>query len=452
MRLIPTLKILAYVFLCLCGTAYGSEPPRVATFRADVTPPLGQPLIWVTPASEVESPLWAKGVILEHRGERSVLCAIDWCGLSNSTYALWRRKLAAASGASESRIFIHSVHQHSAPYIDGSAYRLLHSSPEPPLMMTEEVIEALADRVAKAVKEAARRLEPFDRVGTGEAQVEGVASARRIITGGGSLVTRFSSGGKDPALAALPEGDVDTILKTITVARGEKALARLHYYASHPQTFCCDGRISGDFVSAARETLEQKEGVFQVYFTGAAGDVTAGKYNDGSQQARELLTARLVEGMEAAVNKTRWGPAGSVQWRAAPVRLPARTDAKYAASAARARMANEANSGQERYRAAIAVAFAERQVPLEISFLQLGAARVLNLPGEPMLEFQRYAQGLLPGEFVAVAGYGDLSPGYLCTDRAFEEGGYEPSASNAGPGTELRVKQTIRELLGNQTP
>jgi hypothetical protein len=48
---------------------------------------------------------------------------------------------------------------------------------------------------------------------------------------------------------------------------------------------------------------------------------------------------------------------------------------------------------------------------------------------------------------VAVAGYGDIQPGYLCTDQAFQEGGYEPSASNAGPGTEARVKAAIRALL-----
>jgi len=41
-----------------------------------------------------------------------------------------------------------------------------------------------------------------------------------------------------------------------------------------------------------------------------------------------------------------------------------------------------------------------------------------------------------------------MSPGYLCTDRAFVEGGYEPGASNAGPGTEVRVKEAIRKLLG----
>ena len=66
-----------------------------------------------------------------------------------------------------------------------------------------------------------------------------------------------------------------------------------------------------------------------------------------------------------------------------------------------------------------------------------------------MLEFQRYAHVKHPDEFIVIAGYGDMSPGYLCTDRAFAEGGYEPSASNAGPGTEARVKEAIRKLLGH---
>jgi hypothetical protein len=72
----------------------------------------------------------------------------------------------------------------------------------------------------------------------------------------------------------------------------------------------------------------------------------------------------------------------------------------------------------------------------------LGGLRIVHLPGEPMLEFQRHA-----GDAI-VAGYGDISPGYLCTDKAFEEGGYEPSASSAGPGTEAAVKQAISAVFG----
>ena len=82
--------------------------PRVGTFRADVTPPPGEPLIWITPVVKVEDPLWAKGIVLEEGGRRYLLCAMDWCGISNSTLALLRSRLARAAGTEVSRVALHS--------------------------------------------------------------------------------------------------------------------------------------------------------------------------------------------------------------------------------------------------------------------------------------------------------------------------------------------------------
>jgi hypothetical protein len=283
----------AYAY-CLVGTG-AAAAQRIATFRCDVTPlASGQPLIWVEPVTAVLSPLSAKGVVIENGGRRYVLCALDWCGVCGSTYELFRKKLAAATGAHRSQVFLHNVHQHTAPYIDGDAYALMRKAGNPPLLASDGFLDDVSNRLAQSAKEATARLQPFDRIGTGEGRVERVASARRVFVEGGKLVTRYSGGGKDPKIAALPEGDIDTILKTITFANGEKPIARLHYYATHPQTFCCDGRVSSDFVGAAREAFEREEGVFQVYFTGCSGDVTVGKYNDGSGAAREGLAERLL--------------------------------------------------------------------------------------------------------------------------------------------------------------
>ena len=47
--------------------------------------------------------------------------------------------------------------------------------------------------------------------------------------------------------------------------------------------------------------------MLQIYFTGCAGDVTAGKYNDGSRAARNELTERLLAGMKAASRRDRSG-------------------------------------------------------------------------------------------------------------------------------------------------
>ena len=56
---------------------------------------------------------------------------------------------------------------------------------------------------------------------------------------------------------------------------------------------------------------------------------------------------------------------------------------------------------------------------------------VLHLPGEPFIEYQLKAQQLRKDVFVCVAGYGDGGPGYIPTDQAYLEGGYEPTVALA---------------------
>jgi hypothetical protein len=423
-----------FVFPLSCGVA--AAAPRVAAFRADATPAMGEPNIWITPVTKVDDPLWAKGIVLERGRERYVLCAIDWCGIGGSIHWQFRERIARAAGADPSRVAVHVLHQHTAPYVDGDAYAVLAGLKHPLLRMSSGYLEDLTNRVAAAVRDAAARLEPFDRVGLGEARVERVASARRILIDG-KVLTRYSTSGSDPKMAALPEGEIDPMVRTVTLARGSRPLVRLHYYATHPQTFCCDGRVSADFVGDAREALESAEKIPEIYFTGASGDVTVGKYNDGSPQARRGLAQRLRAGLEASVASTEFHPAAVLRWTSTNLRLPAKPAPELAA-------VQKETTG---YRAALGVAFANRKQPLAVNLLEIGPAAILHVPGEPMLEFQKYARSRRPGRFVAFAGYGEMSPGYLCTDEAHAQGGYEPSASNSAPGAEAALKKAIDTLL-----
>ena len=78
----------------MAAPALSSRPLRAAAFRADATPPLGEPLIWVTPAKEVLDPLWAKGIVLDDGQQRIVLCAVDWCGIGGATHLHFRTRIA----------------------------------------------------------------------------------------------------------------------------------------------------------------------------------------------------------------------------------------------------------------------------------------------------------------------------------------------------------------------
>jgi len=422
--------------------------PRLATFRCDVTPPPGgHPLIWVTPVSSVEDPLLAKGIVLDDGTRRYVLCAIDWCGLCNLSHRLFVEKIARAAETDPDFVAVHCVHQHTAPYTDGDAQKLLDQEQDPPKYVDFEFLEAVTDRLAAAVGASLGRLDPFDRIGTGQARVERVASTRRIPIEGGKVRSRMSSC-TDPKLRAMTEGHIDPMLKTVTFARGETPLVRMHYYATHPQSFYGDGRACSDVPGFARQRLEKKEGVFQIYFTGCGGDVAMGKYNDRTRRARDELTERLLVGMEAAVAATRLVPVEKLQWRTAPLRLPLRTDAGYTVEDNRAVMKDATADAVARVRAASRVAFAGRiERPISCSVLKIGGVHLLHLPGECMVDFQFFAQQARPDGFVAVAAYGDLAPGYICTERSFSEGGYEPTASRAGRKSEAALKAVISQLL-----
>lgn len=428
----------------LCGIAAAADL-RVAPFHVDATPPLGAPLIWVTPAARVADPLLAKGLLLQSDGKRLVLCAVDWCGLAGSSHRLLRDRMAAAAGPGAT-VTLHTVHQHTAPYVYGDASRLLAELSATPLAYPDSALEDLAARLGEAVRKAAGALQKVDSIGFGQAEVRQVASARRL-TLNGKLATRWSTSGTDRAMAEAPEGDIDRVLRTITFRHKGKTIARLHYYATHPQTFCCEGTVSADIAGRAREAIEKEDGAVQVYFTGAAGNVTVGKYNDGSEARREELARRLQAGMRASIDATRFEAVRTVQWRSVPLSLPVRAESDPVLAHYRATLADPKAPVQDRYRAADAVAFAARREPLDLTALILNRATVLHLPGEPLLEFQRYAQQTASGQFIALAGYGDIGPGYLCPDRVFEEGGYEPSSSNAAPGTEAALKAAIRAAL-----
>lgn len=436
------------------GQPVSKTPLHVAAFSVDATPPLGEPLVWAQPAVKVERPLLAKGVVVADGDGRYVLCSIDWCLVGDDSELAFRRALAAGARTTPERVSFHSIHQHAAPWADEAAHRLLAAAPSPKPHLSDAFLGSLHARLQAAAAQAVSRLEPFDRIGTGRADVDRVASYRRIRSAEGKLLSRVSTAGKNPTMAAAPEGDIDRELRTVTFARGDRPLVRLHYYATHPQTFCCDGRASWDFVGDAREAVEREQNVPQIYFNGCGADITVGKYNDTTAAAYDALVVRLADGLRAASAATVYTPATSLVWRTAAVRFPPRAQHEAAIVQSRAWVADpKAPDGLRVYQGAMRLAwFARQERPVQLSSLQIGSVWLAHLPGEPMLEFQRYARSLRPADFVAVAGYGDCGPAYICTDNAIDDGGYEPLAGNVGKGSEGVLKGALRELLAAAPP
>ncbi len=79
----------------------------------------------------------------------------------------------------------------------------------------------------------------------------------------------------------------------------------------------------------------------------------------------------------------------------------------------------------------------------------MGDVWMLNLPGEIFVEYQLAAQRMRPGEQVVTAAYEEYGMGYIGTEKAYSEGGYETSerASRVAPESEKILMQAIQEVL-----
>jgi hypothetical protein len=400
----------------------------------------------------VDDPLSARGLVLLGAGKPIVLIAFDWVGIGNDGYDAFREAMARAVGTDADRVAIHSLHQHDAPGCDFDAEAILAQHGLPGTMFNVAYARQLIDELGRAARKAADEAKPVTHIGLGKAKIEQVASARRVIGENGKVKYTRTSATKNAEARAEPEGVIDPYVQLLSFWDGDKPLAVVSYYATHPMSYYGRGQVSADFIGLARNARQDATGVPHIHFNGAGGNVTAGKYNDGSPENRAILRDRVATGMAAAweaTKKTSITPA-DVAWKVEGVTLP--ISPLYVDQAAIEKNIDDASrTVGQRVQQARHLAFARRvsaghKIPLQL--LRLGPAYVLHLPGELFIEYQLAAQQMRPGEPVLTAAYGDYGPGYIGMKWSYPQGGYETGVvSRVAPEVEDVLMPAMRKLL-----
>lgn len=461
--------------LCGCATLENtsSDHVRVAPFVSDATPPLGAPLCSgdVKPAESIDDPLHARGIVILPRHQKPiVLVSVEWVGIANGAQDRWRTRLAKAAHTTVDRVSIHVTHVHDAPFADDTVEDLLSDHGMSGAAFDVAASHAAIDSAAKALKRALRDPRRVTQIGYGAAPVKEVASNRRILGPDGKVKSIRWSATTDAAVRAEPEGTIDPLARVISFWDGDTPVAALTYYATHPQSKYGLGKVSADFPGLARQMLAKEIGprcvTFHtrfgqtfalakfpvIHFNGAAGNVTAGKYNDGNIANRPILAQRLFDGLHAAWDATTKYPlsAEDIVWDARTARLPQRPETEEAKE--RERLADTKAEAGERRNAAVEVAWIDRAregVETPLACLHLGPIRVLHMPGELFIEYQLAAQAMRPDLPVAMAAYGEYGPGYIGTCIAYPQGGYETQlhVSRTAPEVEPLLMNAIKDML-----
>jgi len=430
-----------------------SKSIKIGVFQVDVSPPIGGTVAYAKAVS-IEDPLYAKGIVILSDEKPVVLCSVDWLGIANEGQDAWRASLAKAAGTTVDRVSVHAVHQHDGCRCDFTVENIMQEYGLGGWKYDVEFLNQIIQSVSNAVGIAARTAQPVTHLGISQAKVEMVASNRRILGDDGKVKhVRFSSC-RDSAAVAAPEGFVDPFLKSISFWKDAQPIVVLNYYATHPMSHYGKGNVSSDFVGIAREKRQADIGIPHIYFTGASGDVAAGKYNDGSPERRPELAGRMEKAMQEA-----WGGIERISitkadfdWTNTEVELPL---GKHLVEEELVAQLEDAElDSLKKFTAAKHLAWLRRTKSghkVNFSSAKFANVQLLSIPGESSIEYQVAAQKMKPDDIVCTAAYEEYGPGYICLEIAYSQGGYESSnrASRVAPTVEPVMMDAIRQVLNS---
>ena len=396
---------------------------KLSTFKIDCTPPVGYPIGLGTqgPATSVRDPLFMRGFLLDDGHTRVLIASLDYMGLMNSAHDQMLTALSDAVDTPADQVVVHCVHQHDS----------VLPNPELPEYLGKETFpnawwSDVCEACASAARESVDHCREVESVGHREVRMNEYASNRRILGDAGKVRGMRFSRCASEELVSQPVGVIDPMLRTLAFRDCDgEILASMSFYATHPQVANGRDMYSADAPGEAMRLLEPSGGM-HAYFSGAFGNVTAGKYTSCSDLEENLLVfgKRLADGVTRNLAGMGWEPAGGIEWQVSRFPFP-RTgmDRDQALAAARD---EERPEGERLVKATL---LSCREYPgnadYTLKLLRIGACRALFVPGEPFVEYQIYTQSLLPDAFIAIAANCGDEFVYLPTAEALPQEGYE---------------------------
>jgi hypothetical protein len=413
--------------LGLSGRAEAVEPALpwgVGAGVGDITPPLEVGLLMSSgrqlwePFEGVRLPIHARALVVEKDDRRIGLVALDLLGLAGEAVGgmdQFKQRVCARAGnaVGPDDLIFASSHTHSSP--ESAALTDLYRT-EP----FQKWLERLAQGIATAVRKAADSTRPC-RLMTASHPAPGMAVNRRIRTKQGIASVRRELA---PEEVAGPEGPSDDWVRVgAFVDASGAAAAILVNFTAHPVLEMCIKQVSPDYPGEMCRELERRHpNAVPLFLQGATGNINPPTMERSAANSRQY-GQRLAELVDRALERTEPVVGEELALRRKTISLPVR---------------------------GITGELLPEPLKTGIAALRIGSAAFLFLPGEPFVEIALAIRRASPCPFTAVVGYAEDYIGYIPTDRAFRNGGYEVRPgrwSRVAPGSEAIVCDEAVRLL-----
>jgi len=351
------------------------------------------------------------------------IVALDLLGLSGTAVGGWhefKARIAESAGqvVHPDRIVLACSHTHSGP--ESAALSDLYETPQ-----HQAWIAVLIERIGAAIAEAARTARPC-RLEHGVTTAPGWGIFRRIHTTQGIMLSHPPPS-DDIVLSR--DGPVDDSVNLLVArdAREGQVVAMAVNATCHPVHEMCIPHVSADFPGILSGALEASHpGCVALFLNGAAGNI-----NPTTVSAGPDASSRHGMALAAAIQRllARGTLSESPYARIALLRRVVALPSRSSKGCVEGGLLNA-----------------------EVVGLRVGPMAFAFLPGEPFVETALSLREQSPFDTTAVVGYAEDYIGYVPTDAAFIEGGYETTFgrwSVLAPGSEPALFQATIALLND---
>lgn len=363
-----------------------------------------------TPFTGVHDSIFASALYFSTEKSKAIFISADVVGFSSNFVDTTKKMISSKTGIPLEYIMIAAVHNHGGPVTGNYRNETSQTGYDYPA--------ALKEKLTTLAVEASKNPVPF-HMGIGKGSCNMNINRRAEFADSTIWLGKNPDGPCDHELDVVKFEDMNN--KTIAVLVNWPC----HGTASSGQNYL----ITGDWPGAAARYIKQQtgKGVVVAVTAGASADINP--LFGPSNIFYEIDAVGFHVGVEA------WKTL--VQTRTFPVKTLQATNATMTFSGKKSGKNQRPQTSYENG--------PDREIKLTV--LKIGDLVLSGISGELMTEIGMEVKKQSPYSATLIVTHCNGSSGYICTDKAFSEGGYEPKSSGFMPGVEKPLINKFIELI-----
>ena len=429
---------------------------KVGFARADVTPPLGNPLhgyYRIRVSDGVLDPLMLNAIAVSNEKETVVIVVSDFIGITLDECVKIRTMVAEAVGISADNVIVQALHQHTS-------VRFGNRGQTADQLSDVEYMDIVRRKFCDVAKMAISDMDECEMSVTFKETDEPISFVRRFKMKDGT--TKTNPGCLNPEIEG-PIGLADNTVRLVKFEREFKNDIALVNFSTHPDVIGGD-KYSADWPGFVRTFVEKElEGVSCIVVNGAQGDVNhidVSKESLGKDRVRRYAHSQKMARIITDTVLDIWEEAEFCEGEeiSSEIRiLNTLTNTKGIERVEECKqIIADHYSGKKVISISVGLGECSRisslynetlfqKVPLTV--VKIGDLSLVGFGGEPFTDYATFARAAAPDKFVIAMCCTNGYQGYIPSASAFAEGGYEAGSSKFTSEIATLLQDNIKEML-----